>query len=85
MLSYCKNLKIFYGIVNIKNLSLNGCTSLELIKDLTEVDMLNLQDCSSLASIDSINKANLIYLKGSGITEEYIEKYKPHLLSKCKW
>lgn len=82
----CKKL-ISFGKLKKVTFYINawGCENLTSIGDLEEVGSLNLTNCINLKDLKNLKIAKELILKGSGITEEYIRKQKPYLLSKCRW
>lgn len=74
------NLEFISGSLILKGC--NNLTNLGKIKSLNY--WLNITDCYNLKSLEYIESVNgVLYLKNSGVTEEYIKKYKPQLLKNC--
>lgn len=82
----CKKIK---SLGNLKKIGKDFYSNDE-IESLGDLQIVNssvfLQKCYLLKNLGKLKKVKgSIYLLGSGITKEYIEKEKPFLLNKCVW
>ena len=87
-LTICDSLGSLGKLKNVRGtLQINRNQNLKNLGDLEEVGAsLYLTNCPKVKSLGKLKDVkNEIFLKGSGITEEYVKKNKPQLLSKCNW
>jgi hypothetical protein len=93
-LSWNSNLKTLGNLEKVNGLKFNTLGNLNLFNCRNLKDLGNLQfvyhslflgNCKNLKTLGKLSFAYRIYLKDSGVTEEYIRKEKPKLLGNCKW
>ena len=78
----CKNLKDLGNLTKIQLLgSFNYCKNLTSLGNLKYVGQnLYLKDCINLKELPKgLKVEGTIFIEGSGITEEYLEKYHPDI------
>lgn len=67
-------------------LYLSNCKNLKNLESLEIVGNLFLRNCKNIKSLRNLKRVDgSLNLKNSGITKEYIIKYKPFLLDKSFW